>query len=514
MKGYKVYEKIKNLKEKGYGKRRAAREARVSRVTIDKYWDMDEEEYAQCVINSKNRTKILDPYREFIKRQVSEYHEITCPIIYDHLREEYPDLEVAPRTLRDYVMALREELGLPTGTVIRQYSEVAELPPGMQAQVDMGEKLMRDFYGRNVKVYIFAMVMSHSRKKFLYLQDHKYSASEFVYAHDLAFRYYGGRTTEIVYDQDRVMAVSENAGDLILTEAFSSYSRYAGFSVHLCRANDPESKGKIEAVIKYIKNNFLSCREYPGISKLNSDGLAWLERTANAKVHETTKMVPNRVFDEEIKHLKQAPAISEPVLPRIVNVRPNNVVHYRQNRYSVPKGTYFPGRKARIEADNEKGTVEFYDSESGELLASHHIHYGVGKGVGLPKNAERFKETKYEALLVQVLERFENATLAKDYIDRIIEKYPRYVRDQLSIISKAQQRYAKEELVQALGYCTERELFSANDFRDTLEYFRREEPSAAVAEAIRLPVKYSAVRAQVRSLRAYDATTAAGGDPS
>jgi hypothetical protein len=90
VKGYKVYERIKNLKEKGYGKRRAAREAKVSRVTIDKYWDMDEEECAQCVIDSKSRTKILDPYREYIKRQISEYHEITCPIIYDHLREEYP----------------------------------------------------------------------------------------------------------------------------------------------------------------------------------------------------------------------------------------------------------------------------------------------------------------------------------------------------------------------------------------------------------------------------------------
>ena len=510
MKGYQVYERIKNLKEKGYGKRRAARELKISRETINKYWEMDEKAYAQCVIESKSRTKILDPYREYIKRQIEDYHEITCPIIYDHLREEYPGLEVAARTLRDYVMALREELGLPTGTVIRQYSEVAELPAGMQAQVDMGEKIMRDFYGKAVKVYIFAMVLSHSRKKFLYLQDHKFNAKEFVYAHDLAFRYYGGRTTEIVYDQDRVMAVAENAGDLILTEVFASYSRYAGFSVRLCRAYDPQSKGKIEAVIKYIKNNFLSCREYSGISKLNSDGLAWLERTANAKVHETTKMVPNRVFDEEIKHLKQAPAISEPVLPRLANVRPNNVVHYRQNRYSVPKGTYFPGRKARIEADNEKGTVDFFDSESGELLASHNIHYGVGKGVGLPKNSERFKETKYEALLVQVVERFEGNQLAIDYIDRIVEKYPRYVRDQLSIISKAQQRYSKEELEQALNYCTERELFSANDFRDTLEYFRREEPSSALAEEIKLPVKYSVVRAQVRSLRTYNATTAGG----
>ena len=101
------------------------------------------------------------------------------------------------------------------------------------------------------------MVLSLSRKKYVYLQDHPFNGVEFISAHDKAFRYYGGRTEEIVYDQDRVMSVSENAGDIILTEAFEAYRRYAGFSLRLCRAGDPESKGKVESVIKYIKGNFL-----------------------------------------------------------------------------------------------------------------------------------------------------------------------------------------------------------------------------------------------------------------
>jgi hypothetical protein len=403
-------------------------------------------------------------------------------------------------------------MGLPQMVKIRQYGEVAEQPMGFQAQVDMGEKVLRDFYGKAVKVYIFAMVLSHCRKKFVFFQDHKFNAREFVYSHDLAFRYFGGRTEEIVYDQDRVMAVSENAGDLILTDEFSAYNRYAGFSVRLCRVHDPESKGKIEAVIKYVKNNFLSCREYPGISKLNSDGLAWLERTANGKKHETTKTVPNRVFLEEIKHLKPVPTLSEPALPQTAIVRPTNVVHYRQNRYAMPKGTYFPGRKALINVDDEKGTIAFYDSESSELLACHSLHYGVGKGVGLPRNSERFKETKYEELKAKVLQWFERAPIASGFIERIVEKYPRYVRDQLSIINKIQEIYSKSELEHALAYCTERELYSANDLRDTLEYFRREEP-LTVALEIRIPVKYSAVRAEVRPLSAYS-VLAGGGDPT
>jgi len=506
---YEMYEKLQGLKNKGYSKRRAARESGVSRGTIDKYWDMTEEDYIRYLIESKSRTKILDPYRVFIETELETYREITGSIIYDHLLEKHPGLDVSARTVREYVAILREEMGLPAASKIRQYQEVAELPPGMQAQVDMGEKVMRDFYGKSVRVYIFAMVMSHSRKKFICFQDHKFNAREFVAAHDLAFRYFGGRTMEIAYDQDRVMSVSENAGDLILTEEFSAYSRYAGFSIHLCRKNDPQSKGKIEAVIKYVKNNFLSCREYPGISKLNSDGLAWLERTANAKKHDTTKMVPNRVFLEELKHLKPVPTLSEPILPQTAIIRSTNVVHYRQNRYAVPKGTYFPGREARIEANEEDGTVTFYDAATDELLASHNIHYGVGKGVGLPSNTERFNRNQYETLKTRVMEGFDGVEQAVDYIERMVEKYPRYTRDQLSIIRKAQELYTKPELEQALLYCIQRDLYSANDFRDTLEYFRQQEP-VTIALDVRLPVKYSAVRAQIRPLSVYDIAAKGG----
>jgi transposase len=498
-----MYEQIQNLKTKGYSKRGAARELDISRDSVDKYWEMNEEEYVECWIESKTRTKLLDPYREYIENQLRQYTEITGGIIHDHLLEEYSGFNVSARTVREYVAMLREELGLPRTVKVRQYSEVAELPMGFQAQVDMGEKAMRDFYGKQVKVYIFAMVLSHCRKKFVFFQDHRFDAEEFIFAHDLAFRYFGGRTMEIVYDQDCVMSVSENAGDLILTEKFTAYCQYAGFSVRLCRKSDPESKGKIEAVIKYVKCNFLSCREYPGISTLNSDGLAWLERTANEKKHETTKMVPNRVFLEESKQLKSVPTLSEPTPPHTAIVRSSNVVHFRQNRYAVPRGTYFPGRKARIEADEEKGTVAFYDSVSGDLLASHLICYGVGKGIGLARNSQRFKDTKHKALKAAVLQWFEDVPGADAFIERIAQKYPRYVRDQLSIIRKTQEFYTKPEFKRALDYCIGRELYSANDLRDTLEYFRREEP-VALSVVISLPLKYSVVRAEVRPLSVYN----------
>lgn len=497
-----MYSEIQRRKRAGYSQRAVARELDIDRKTTRRYWEMTEDHYAQYLLDSKSRTKILDPYREYIVEQIEEYPEITSAIIDAKLRMTFAEFEPSYRSVRLYVANLREELGLPQMKAVRQFSEVAELPPGVQAQVDMGEQKLPDMYGSRVKVYIFAMVMSHSRKKYAIIQDHKFNAEEFVAAHDMAFRYFGGRTTEIVYDQDRVMAVSENAGDLILTEVFETYARYAGFTIHLCRGADPQSKGKIERVVGYIKNNYLSCRKYCGISDLNSGLMTWLDRVANAKIHDTTKMIPNRVFIEEIKHLRPVPTLSAPVIPKTAAVRKTNVIHYLQNRYEVPKGTYFPGRMARIEADVQTGRVTFYDAKSNELLAGHNISYSKGRFVSLPKNGERFKTTKYESLKTKVTQTFGEMPGAEDFITKIMELYPRYIRDQLSIISKCQERYGKPELERALRYCEERELFSANDFRDTLEYFREAEPMP-VLRPLELPVKYSVIRAEIRPVSAY-----------
>ena len=189
-----MYVEIQKLKRHGYSQRAVAREKDISRTTVCKYWDMGEDEYAQYLLDSRSRTKLLDPYREYIVGQLEEHPEITSAIIDANLRCTHADFEPSYRIVRLYVANLREELGLAPMRKVRQFSEVPELPAGHQAQVDMGEQKLPDMYGNRVKVYIFAMVMSHSRKRYAVLQDHKFNAEEFVVAHDLAFRYFGGRT--------------------------------------------------------------------------------------------------------------------------------------------------------------------------------------------------------------------------------------------------------------------------------------------------------------------------------
>ncbi len=510
MKGWDMYKKIHELKQEGFKKRTVARMAQLSRETVDKYWDMSEEGYLVLRSESKHRLRKIEAYRDFMVKELEKWSEITASQMHDHLREKLmaDQAEWLPsrRTVQDYVCHLREELGIPTMAKIRQYEAVEELAYGKQAQVDMGVQTMKDIFGKSVKVYVFAMVLSRSRHKFMTFQLRPFNAEDFVLAHDMAFNYYcGKRPEEIAYDQDRVMAVSENAGDILLTERFEAYRQYAGFTLYLCHARDPESKGKIESVIKYIKKNFLTCRVFNGIAELNSAGLAWLDRTGNGTKHETTKMVPSRVFAEESRHMAKVPRLGEVPKPREAVIRPDNVVNYKQNRYRVPRGTYTPGRKVRIEPNHEEGTVRFYDIKTDELLAEHEIAHGVGKLVG--KRTEKKPGGKTgEVLKSKVLLGFSEIPDLPSYVELVLEKYNRYVLPQLRVFHGVQEQYSKTALAEALEYCLEHDLYSANDYRDTLVFLAQPKPEKPEARG-ELPAKYSSVQAQTRSISVYGQLT-------
>jgi transposase len=502
MEGIAVYSDIQKLKKMGYKKQRAARQLKIDTKTVHKYWDMSEDEYVSYFSETKERSKIMDPYYDYVLDRLTTYPEITSAIIYDNLREDFHNFAPSYRSVRLYVFYLREKEGIPAPTKIRQYGENPELPFGYQAQVDMGQKTMKDANGKSVKVYVFAMVLSSSRYKYVCFQLEPFTAATFIQAHNMAFRFFGGRPSEIVYDQDRIMVISENGGDIIYTETFENYKNYTGFSVYLCRGSDPESKGKIEAVVKYVKNNFLSCRVFHAIARLNSDGMAWLDRTGNGLVHETTKMVPAVVFAQEQKHLKAVPELSEPsIVPKIAIVRKNNMVMYRQNRYCMPKGTYQPGRNVRIETDERGGGVSFFDLKDNTLIEEHKIHHGVGKCVR-NNHADRDRHTKLRALKDKVFSRFVGYDQAIGFVQKIVDLKPRYVRDQLVILHKLQEQYSTDELLQAVEYCLERNLFSANDFRDTLEFFKEKDPVFLVAK-VEIPIKYRVIVAQVRPIEVY-----------
>jgi len=173
---------------------------------------------------------------------------------------------------------LREHAGLALEQRRREFEAVGDTKPGEWAQVDFGEITLRDMFGEKVKVYFYAIVLMFSRQKYFEVRREPFATKAFVEAMDRSFKFYGGSPKIIMFDQDRVIVVAENCGNILFTEKFDEFKNYAGFSTYLCQKHDPNTKGRIENVIRYIKENFFAGKEYCGIEVLNSEALAWLDR--------------------------------------------------------------------------------------------------------------------------------------------------------------------------------------------------------------------------------------------
>lgn len=469
-----MFAEIQKYKKLGLKKSQAAKKLEIDFKTISKYWNMSIDEYAALVENAKERLKKLDKYKEPILEWLNNFRDMTASQVYDWLLEQYEIRDISERTVRLYVGKLRKENNLDKSARIRQYEEVPQLPMGYQGQVDLGQIILRRNDGSKVKLYCFAIVLSHSRYKYSEWSEKPFTTISFTQAHERAFEYFGGIPVELVYDQDRLLAVNENFGDVIYTEGFQRFIDVIHFKVRLCRGYDPESKGKIEAVVKYIKYNFADHRYFCDIESFNEDTLKWLKRTGNAKEHEMTKKIPAEVFEEEKKHLKpfEKTILQKDVSNKLVYpIRKNNTVLYKQNRYQVPKGTYVPGKNATLVVNNLAMTI--VDCETGEIIAEHILNPNKGDLVRL-KHVERDMSESLKALLDRAINILGQSKNAIAFTEKLRVEKSRYFRDQLKLIVDTCSKYETDVIEKALKFCIEKQLYSAPMLRDAIEYLLSE----------------------------------------
>lgn len=480
MEGKRVlYIEVHQLKKQGLRITQIAKRTKLSRTTVYKYLGLDFEEAIE-EFDITSRKKKLDEYQDWIVNWLREYPTLSGAQIYDWLQEKFSDISVGESTVRRYVNEMRELYNIKKEETGRDYDSVDELPFGQQLQVDWGQTIQKNVEGKDVRLYFIAFVLANSRHKYKWWLNRPFTTEDTIQCHEKAFAFYGGMPEEIVYDQDNLIAVSENAGDLILTTSFQQYIRQRKFRVYLCRKADPESKGKVENVVKYVKNNFAKNRVYSNLEDWNVKGLKWLERTGNYKVHNTTKKRPFEVFLLEKQHLRK---ISDPLsfesnytesITR--NVRKDNTVHYLSNRYSVPLGTY--NKAALVHLHIFEGILKICDPATGEIIQEHPISSEKGKLIK-DRGHSRERSKSLESLKQEVIDLLSDKRAA-DFIQRIDEEYGRYRRDQYIILKKAAQQHPKW-IHLALEKCVDENLFSANSFRDVVEFLVRtgiEEPLA------------------------------------
>lgn len=495
----------------GFSHSKIAKMLEISRPTVIKYINMTPEEFEKELIAMKSRTKKPEKYHDQILSWIKQYPDISAAQIFDWLEEEYHNLCFNESTLRNYVRFLREKHKIPKEPVIRQYEAVDDPPMGKQMQVDFGMMKVFNPDGKEITLYVMGFVLAHSRYKYCEWQARPFNTADAIRIHENAFEYFGGYPTEAVYDQDHLFLVGENHGDLLFTKEFAAYLQKRRFKIYMCRRADPESKGRIEKVIDFVKDNFANHRTFLNIDHWNESCTKWLKRKGNGKVHSTTRKIPAEVFLEEKQYLM-------PVTDKIIQkssaisityqVRKDNTVPIQGNRYTVPRGTY-KGPNTYVAVSKVDSThLIIYDLESHKELANFDIPPTKGNLV-VNNNHRRDKSLKIAELIKTTAEKFSDPLRAASFLEEIHKEKPRYIRDQIQLIESMIKTSNEESIDNALNYCIKFKLYSAVDFKDAIKHYSRDIEDITNIEGVQIKgithasSEKIAAKAQVRDISEY-----------
>lgn len=474
LKKHLMWYKVKELKGKGFNKSQISKELGIDRGTVRHSLSMDEAAFLSSGSYQRQYCSKLSIYEEYIKSRLDLHPYLSSSQIYDNLREHFPNLpSVHSKTVYNQVCKVRSKYNIPKCQEVRgrDFGIIPESDYGEYAQVDFGEKWVYTSKKRSKKVYFFAMILCRSRYKFVYHQQRPFTSRSAIYAHELAFSYFGGIPQQIIYDQDKVLIHSENLGDYILTRDFKSFVNSHHFKTVFCRKSDPQSKGKIENVIKYVKNNFLRGRDFTTIDELNEQSLSWLSRTGNGLTHSTTKLIPSVVFEQERVHLM--PYYGSPTSVQELSleylVRKDNTINYKGNFYTLPRGTYTSGEN-QVVVNISGRELNIYSKESGKLLVTHTLSMEKGKVIINPTH-RRTDSSSIVDLEKRILSYLNSNEVAVIYLEGLSRSKPRYYIDNMKYLLRFLTANTVDNVIDKMTSHINKNIFNAGylvtDFSNT-----------------------------------------------
>jgi transposase len=232
--------------------------------------------------NRPGRPSKLDPFRDIIKDAVKLYPKVKAPVVLKLIREKGFEGEIT--IVREYLRHLR-------GVRQKQAFIRFESLPGQQMQVDWGHFGSLTYGDSSRKLYALVVIESHSRMLHVSFTHSQKQATLHQGLAD-AFQYFGGTPKEILVD-NMLTAVTERAGSIIrFNDSFLDFLRPFAITPVACNIRAPYEKGKVENSIKYLRNNFWPLRNFTDLEDVNHQVLAWLETTANQRLHQTTGKKP------------------------------------------------------------------------------------------------------------------------------------------------------------------------------------------------------------------------------
>lgn len=363
-----------------------SRRTSFDRKTVRKYLQQN------CLpTEKKQRTKRIDTkleeFKPYINQRLMEWPKLKGTRLFEEIVHKGYTGKLT--ILRDYLREIRPSLIKVSSDAILRY----ETEPGKVAQIDWGSIGSVEIDGKRKMVYAFAMILGYSRMRYAKLTLSQDTAT-LIQCIQNGFEYFGGIPKELLFDNMKSVVI--NRGDTLETREYNTmfhdFSKHYGFTIRLCKPFQPQTKGKVERLVSFIKSGFAYGRVFASLDEANMALLEWLARV-NREVHGTTHKIPFEELTVEQPKLKDISSFPRFNVAHIESrkVCADSYLSYNGNMYSVP-----------VDYARKQVNLRIYESSfdviyNNELICNHSIVPGNGRRI---RNPEHFK-----GLLAMAMER-------------------------------------------------------------------------------------------------------------
>lgn len=397
-----------------------------------------------------SRRCILDEHKLYVLELYQQ--GLSSQLIYQRIKSE-KGLEVSYTTVKDYV---------------RKKFKTAEVfipllsPPGQEGQVDFGYAGFFSKNGKMVKVWIFAMVLSHSRYAYYEMVTDQ-TVETFIKCHINAFEFFGGVPAMVKIDNLKSGVLEASFYEPVLQKEYNDFLKHYNAGGVTCRVRRGSDKGKVESGVKYVKMNFFKGLRTRDYYEAENELRNWNENICNKRVHGTTRRIPAEVLDTyEKNHLQALPAVRYEIW-KVQRRKVNNYGHifFKTNYYSVPYK--YIGEELVLKSNGKLLRIYLGFEE----IAVHEIHGGMGEFKTLDEHkmpSKRFKPDEYYNSKIRAI-----GLNASEFIEAYKEERPENWKRVVAGLCALKRTYGSEILELACKRSLEYRLISYKSLRKICE---------------------------------------------
>ena len=277
-----------------------------------------------------SRVSLLDLHKAKIDTLLAKYPELSAVRIHEEITRGPDGYTGSVITVRRHLRSIRPARG-------RVYQEV-HYEPAQAMQVDWGECGRVPIGNTTRKVSVLVAVLCYSRMTYIEFTLSQRKA-EFYRCLTHALEFFGASPCAIIVDNLKTAVINGSGRAACFHPEFLAMCGYFCMQPIACERRDPESKGIVEASVRYVKRNALAGRsdELVRFKDYVTFAPRWRDEIANVRTHETTRERPVHRFQQERSLLRALPGIpfdTDEIVPAVVS--PHARVEFDANRYSVP----------------------------------------------------------------------------------------------------------------------------------------------------------------------------------